>query len=76
MYSTVARKEMIVRKSNVQVGLVMNVLGKTAEGQKKIKINETRSKPVQQSKFLYQVSDCRDVRKLWFSISVCTVCTD
>lgn len=77
LYSTVARKEMIVRSRNVQVGLVMNVLGKTAEGQKNWKkFSETWGMFAQQSKLLYLVSDCKGVRKLWFSISVGTVHTD
>lgn len=43
---------------------------------KKKKISETRGMSAQQKKLLFLVSDCKDVRKLWFRISVGTVDTD
>lgn len=38
----------------------MNVFGKTAEGQKKKKICETKGMPAQQNELLSPVSDCKE----------------
>lgn len=51
--------------NNVQADLVMNVFGKTAEGQKqeknhKKKICETRAMPAQWNELLSLVSDCKE----------------